>query len=90
MLPKINSKNGINDLKELIAKFDTCWVTYEQAYIGELMVIEHDARRFVRNLTAGSNDSPAVFLKVTGEINAVANVEGTGRKEFDIKVLETA
>lgn len=89
MLPKISTLSHVQDLKSLLTSFDQHWATYEQAYIGELMVIEHDARRFIRNLTAGANDSPSVFLNMVGEINAVANLDGMGRKDFDIKVVET-
>jgi len=54
------------------------------------MVIEHDARRFIRNLTNGANESPAAFLQMVGEINSVANIDGMGRKDFELKVMETA
>ena len=74
----------------MIARFDQDWARYEAAYIGELMVIEHDARRFIRNLVAGSFDSPKVFCEMIGEVNSVANPEGQGRRDFDSKVLETA
>jgi hypothetical protein len=30
-----------------LKQFDLAWVTYEQYYVYELMVIEADARRFV-------------------------------------------
>jgi nitrate reductase NapAB chaperone NapD len=35
------------NLKNQLQKFDSLWATYEQDYIGELMVIETDARRFI-------------------------------------------
>ena len=89
-LPTVTSLEKIDKLKTMMTRFDQNWVSYEAAYIGELMVIEHDARRFVRNLVAGSFDSPGVFCQMIGEINSVANPEGQGRKDFDPKVLETA
>lgn len=34
-------------LGEQLASFDLAWVTYEQYYVYELMVIETDSRRFI-------------------------------------------
>lgn len=34
-------------MKAELQAFDKLWATYEKDYIGELMVIEADARRFV-------------------------------------------
>lgn len=89
-LPSVTSLDRIEQLKTLITRFDQDWARYEAAYIGELMVIEHDARRFIRNLVAGSFDTPKAFCEMIGEINSVANTEGQGRKDFDHQVLETA
>ena len=36
-----------SELTDLLNKFETAWVTYEQYYVYELMVIESDARRFI-------------------------------------------
>ena len=47
---KENKKNFIEDLdqlKSMIARFDSLWCEYEQKYVFELMVIENDARRFI-------------------------------------------
>ena len=35
------------ELEEEIGVFDLMWMNYERDYIGELMVIETDARRFI-------------------------------------------
>lgn len=35
------------ELEEEIGAFDLMWMNYERDYIGELMVIETDARRFI-------------------------------------------
>lgn len=37
----------INEMKEALEEFDLNWITYEQLYVIELMLIESDARRFV-------------------------------------------
>jgi len=37
----------MEELKTLITKFDEEWCTYERDYIGELIIIENDARRFI-------------------------------------------
>ena len=89
-LPNVTSLEHIEKFKSMITRFDQNWARYESAYISELMVIEHDARRFIRSLVAGSFDTPKVFCKMIGEINSVANPEGQGRKDFDHQVLETA
>lgn len=39
--------NRLNKLKAQLVLFDQLWATYERDYIGELMVIETDARRFI-------------------------------------------
>ena len=62
---------------------------YEQAYIGELMVIERDARRFIYDLVDAVN-SHAEFIKVVGQINSIANVQGQGRQDFAPELLECA
>lgn len=37
----------MKDMKKSLADFDIAWVTYEQFYVYELMVIETDSRRFI-------------------------------------------
>jgi len=37
----------INEVRESLEEFDVNWVTYEQLYVIELMLIESDARRFI-------------------------------------------
>ena len=39
----------IGESKSYLEEFDITWVTYEQLYVVELMLIESDARRFVTN-----------------------------------------
>jgi hypothetical protein len=56
-------------------EFDAQWCKYELAYIGELMVIERDARRFIYDLVQ-SKEEPKEFIKAVALINSVANVQG--------------
>jgi hypothetical protein len=37
----------MNEVHENLEEFDQNWVTYEQLYVIELMLIESDARRFI-------------------------------------------
>lgn len=37
----------INEVREALEEFDLNWVTYEQLYVIELMLIEQDARRYI-------------------------------------------
>lgn len=37
----------ISEVREALEDFDLNWVTYEQLYVIELMLIEQDARRFI-------------------------------------------
>ena len=37
----------IGEVRERLEEFDLNWVTYEQLYVIELMLIESDARRFI-------------------------------------------
>lgn len=45
--PRLSEKE--NELKETLRNFDVAWITYEQYYVYELMVIETDSRRFIIN-----------------------------------------
>lgn len=72
----------------MIEKFDAQWSRYEEAYIGELMVIERDARRYLFELAESvqTMDRGAMF-KAIGELNSVANTQGQGRKDFTQDLL---
>lgn len=85
-IPCVDSLEKVDELIVCLKKFDAEWCAYEKAYIGELIVIEYDARRFIRALKECSGDE-ADFLKAVGELNSVANVEGQGRTDFDAIVL---
>ena len=37
----------IGEVREALEEFDLTWVTYEQLYVIELMLIEQDARRYI-------------------------------------------
>ncbi len=50
-------------------EFDQMWCLYEQAYIGELMVIERDAKRFVFDLV-DSYDSSS-FIEAISKLSTV-------------------
>ena len=47
MLDRSDFGNELEELKISITKFDRLWTDYERKYVGELMVIENDARRFI-------------------------------------------
>ena len=42
-----NTKQSLDTLTDNLRLFDKMWCVYEQAYIGELIVIESDARRYL-------------------------------------------
>lgn len=42
-----NLKDLNQKMKQSLRDFDIAWVTYEQFYVYELMVIETDSRRFI-------------------------------------------
>ena len=110
----VSEATGINDaelaadfcsLKEHLTHFDYMWADYERKYVGELMVIESDARRYVIesiNLEAvlgqehmqvpamrqKFNEQRKALLQNICQVNAVANVEGKGRDDFDFALLE--
>lgn len=73
-LPEVSELTELARLKSVIEKFDTQWSRYEEAYIGELMVIERDARRYLFELAESVQkmDRGAMF-KAIGELNSVAN-----------------
>jgi hypothetical protein len=37
----------MSEMREALEDFDMNWVTYEQLYVIELMLIEQDARRYI-------------------------------------------
>lgn len=37
----------ISEIRDTLEEFDLTWVTYEQLYVIELMLIEQDARRYI-------------------------------------------
>ena len=85
-IPKIQTTGDMEELKKLITSFDVEWCAYEKAYISELIIIENDARRFILALKQSVGNDRA-FVEAIGEVNAVANPEGTGRSDFDYKLL---
>ena len=42
-----NTKQSLDTLTDNLRLFDKMWCVYEQAYIGELIVIERDSRRYL-------------------------------------------
>ena len=56
-MPLVQTLPSLYHLKAMMEEFDSHWCKYELAYIGELMVIERDARRFMYDLTE-SKDEP--------------------------------
>ncbi len=97
----------LSQLKQMLVKFDDLWTQYESKYVGELMVIEGDARRFIvesisleRELGQKRMQLPEMQTKVQEtraslldnicKVNAVANVEGKGRDDFKLSLLEHA
>jgi glutaredoxin-related protein len=98
------------DIRANLEAFDKYWVTFEQLYVFELMLIEADARRYITNAveiekdliamelkerTKGKifldseeyNNARKKLVKVIGQINSVANPEGTGRDDLGIEIL---
>lgn len=99
-----------SDIRANLEAFDKYWVTFEQLYVFELMLIEADARRYITNAVEIEKDIMAlemkekskgkIFLdsveynnarkklvKVIGQINSVANPEGTGRDDLGVEIL---
>ena len=84
----VKAQSQLEELKKCCLEFDKQWCLYEQAYIGELMVIERDARRFIYDLVGARSQTG--FLRAVGSLNQVANVHGQGRADFDEELLEIA
>ena len=95
----------LSRLQDELISFDKMWATYEKEYIGELMVIEADARRYVidvinseLSLSQSENQgrpeqvkgAKEQLIKAICSINAVANVEGKGRDDFTSLTLQSA
>jgi len=64
-IPDVRSLPELYSLKSLMEAFDAQWCKYELAYVGELMVIERDARRFIYDLTESKED-PVKFISCIG------------------------
>ncbi len=88
-MPDVQSPKQLKDYQKALIEFDSLWCAYEQVYVGELMVIERDARRFIYDLVSSLHSEPA-FIRAVGLLNAAANIEGQGRSEFDPALLLTA
>jgi hypothetical protein len=73
--------------------------------VGELMVIETDARLFIansikydvnlsifelKNEKLKAEDAKKELVKLICSVNSVANIEGKGRDDFNFQILETA
>ena len=94
----------VQKMKDMLARFDELWTIYENKYVSELMIIENDARRFViESINAETellqkeahcapleeqDESKRSLLYNAGQVNAVANVEGKGRDDFDLRLLQ--
>lgn len=89
LIPIVRSLPELYSLKSLLTSFDSQWCVYELAYIGELMVIERDARRFIYDLTNAKHNCKA-FIKSIATLNSVANTQGQGRQDFKVELLELA
>ena len=87
LLPKVRSLAELYSLKSMLTGFDAQWCIYELAYIGELMVIERDARRFIYDLTECKDDTTK-FIKAIANLNSVANTQGQGRQDFQPELLQ--
>lgn len=61
----VKSMDMLSVFKNDLQKLDSQWCIYEQAYIGELMVIERDARRFIYDLI-DSLGNKAEFIRAVG------------------------
>lgn len=88
-LSDVQSPKQLRDCQKALSEFDSLWCAYEQVYVGELMVIERDARRFIYDLVSSLHSEPA-FIRAVGLLNAAANVEGQGRSEFDPALMHAA
>lgn len=98
------------DIRANLEAFDKYWVTFEQLYVFELMLIEADARRYITNAveiekelmdmemkekskgkiildSEEYNNVRKKLVKVIGQINSVANPEGTGRDDLGADIL---
>ena len=82
-----NTKQSLENLTENLKLFDRMWCVYEQVYIGELIVIERDSRRYLSALIDSVQDDK-MFIEAVGQINAVANSEGKGRQDFESNLLD--
>lgn len=68
-MPSVKTLPQLYQLKAAMQEFDQMWCIYEQAYIGELMVIERDARRFVFDMVAASDTKS--FVKAISKLSGV-------------------
>lgn len=109
-----NPHASVDEIKEDVwanlEAFDKYWVTFEQLYVFELMLIEADARRYITNAveiekelmtmemkekskgkifldSEEYNNARKKIVKVIGQINSVANPEGTGRDDLGVEIL---
>lgn len=91
------------ELNQYLEQFDHAWAEYEKNYILELMVIESDSRRYIKEAIAAEKElckieksgtkedigeATSQLLACLCKINAVANTTGKGRDDLGVEVLE--
>ena len=82
LIPIVKTLPELYNLKTSLEVFDEKFQLYEQAYISELIIIEHDARRFIYEMQENTNDLN-LFLDSVRQLNSVTNVNGSGLGYFD-------
>ena len=98
-----NLDDIISQAKTTLVAFDKAWAEYEHMYVLELMVIEADARRYIRKAISADreiterasqglrgDDCRKCLVKLIGKINSVANIEGNGRDDLSADILDSA
>lgn len=53
----------IDDMSKHLEEFDQHWVSYEQIYVLELMLIEADARRFITDAIETEKELSSIEIK---------------------------
>lgn len=82
-----------SELPNALLFLDAAWASFEAAYIGQLMQIEHAARTPLINAIAATKsvminaDECSAAMLAISQLNKLANFEGKGRSDLQAKTL---
>jgi hypothetical protein len=70
-----------------LQKFDTNWVTFEQLYVLELMLIEADARRFISDAIEIEKELKSIEIREKAKGRIVIELKEYTKKRGELAII---